>query len=940
METRFEAGRLYGTYRCRKYNSIMSKIPRLTEETELPNVAEIVISGILNFGNNPRMIRMMAQECLCTDKVVIPYDKLNFAKTIFVREIIEKKLAGTLSFSVENLVRTFYEFLESPTEMTKEMQISSDVQDIERYLNCEDRIPVPNIGSQSINLCDNEFICRPDLFFNSIKTIQYNKHKEGRKTVYNEKEMRVIECVRVFTGKPQVKESSKILDKGVSTRLELYLLLKTAEKIMKEKEIKADVPILLKASYYYLQKERETKYNFDFWDKGGNVVSLSSTPEGMGGIDSLYGPLIREFIEGSEVEDDICQKCSVRSICKKDSSPIPLSENEKKKAMVLPRLSMEQKKAANELNGNIRVIATAGSGKTTTMAYRIMNLLKSGVKPEKIACLTFTNAGANEMKDRIKGFCEIAGIKANVDKITISTIHSFGDELLKKYYDVLGYSKSPILINEIQKTKIIEKILSEHKPIPGLEDKYKNFYMDMFRVKGILETMKDYFTEIQEGINIFRFEKTHALDKSTVELILQMYKEYSDYKMQACLIEHSDQETGVLKLLEAKPNLFDEVGFEHISVDEYQDTSNIQFEIINAMRKAKCTKSLFIVGDDDQSIYGFRDANVKLIQDFFSMIEEEGNDIKLMENRRSTCAIVDFADKLISFNKQRVSKHPVSVNEEGRPVSVVSFNDKEEEQKYIVDSVVSKLKEGWKENDIAILAPTNAELLDYAVLLRDKGVETVSINPEPILENKKVKGAIAFIKFLNNHSGFHAMTYLDALKDTSDMSSDDLEKETKKLLEAIASVDTVADLFSWFNSLDENKEDEIYQEFLDDIITTQEEAIASGMLTTIYEYILDYERFAKKQTARREKTYNGVVLSTMHSSKGKEWPVVFLSISKLHTRTMEKKEIPEKNRLLFVACTRAKKELYISSTDIAFSSVQTGPVENMFLRECFSVKSE
>ncbi|MFR3344244.1 MAG: UvrD-helicase domain-containing protein [Anaerobutyricum sp.] len=132
-----------------------------------------------------------------------------------------------------------------------------------------------------------------------------------------------------------------------------------------------------------------------------------------------------------------------------------------------------------------------------------------------------------------------------------------------------------MLINEIQKTKIIESILSESSPIEALIDKYKNFYLDMFRAKGILELMKGYFSSIMEGMSQDEFAEKTGFDTTTVDSIYNMYMQYDKYKKDACLIEHSDQELGVLKLLRVKPDLFDEVGIEHISVDEYQDTSNM-----------------------------------------------------------------------------------------------------------------------------------------------------------------------------------------------------------------------------------------------------------------------------------------------------------------------------------------------------------------------------
>ena len=153
-------------------------------------------------------------------------------------------------------------------------------------------------------------------------------------------------------------------------------------------------------------------------------------------------------------------------------------------------------------------------------------------------------------------------------------------------------------------------------------------------------------------------------------------------------------------------------------------------------------------------------------------------------------------------------------------------------------------------------------------------------------------------------------------------------------------VKSVTTLFEKFKALDPEENDEIYQSFLEDINTAMDDAVKKENLPAVCEYIIDFERFGQKQTARKEKAYNGVVLSTMHSSKGKEWPVVFCSVTKLHGRDLKTDMIPEKNRLLFVACTRAKKELYISGVDIAFSSASAGIVENMFLAECKQVKKE
>lgn len=936
----FESGKLHGVYRCGKREEMISKIPRIEKEG-MPDITGIIISGIMNFGNDADTIRMMAKDTIgCrAEDVKIPYDESKFARQRFVTEVITGKLTGSIRFSTESLINTFYEFLDMPTETTRQMQAKDDIRDIERYLHCEYRRPVIN-GHPVVDLCDTGFECQMDFMFKRYQTIKTNKHKEGRKWVYDEETVFVLEAVRLFTGKPTVKESSKILDIGISTRLELYVMLKAMEHIAKEEY--PGQQIMLRASYYFLQKEREDdkKYSEEFFDgKGGNVITLQSYVDDMSNVDKTFEPQMKEFLKGQSVSSEKCKTCRSRVLCEYYDAAEPLTEEERPKPVSLPILSPNQEKAASALEGNVRVIATAGSGKTTAMAYRIMNLLKAGVQPEKIGCFTFTNAGAGEMRDRIKGFCGLAGIDVDFDKMIISTIHSFGDSLLKQYYNLLGYSKPPVLINEIQKTKIIESILSESSPIEALIDKYKNFYLDMFRAKGILELMKGYFSSIMEGMSQDEFAEKTGFDTTTVDSIYNMYMQYDKYKKDACLIEHSDQELGVLKLLRVKPDLFDEVGIEHISVDEYQDTSNVQFSIINEMRKAKCVKSLFIVGDDDQSIYGFRDANVELIKNFFEMIGENGLDIQLMENRRSTHNIVDFASTLISYNQNRIEKHPKSTNEEGEPVCVSAFASKEDEQEYIVDVIEDLIKNGRKDNEIAILAPTNAELMVYADMLKKRGIESVSINPEPILENPRVVGAVGLVKFMLNNSEFNGTAYINARDNGTAItkSDEEIRQEILNLQNEVKNIKNVTGLFEKFKALDQEENDEIYQSFLEDINTAMEDAVKQENLHAVCEYVMDFERFGQKQTARKEKAYNGVVLSTMHSSKGKEWPVVFCSVTKMHGRDLKPEDIDEKNRLLFVACTRAKKELYISGVAIAFSSAMQGDVENMFLAECIEV---
>lgn len=287
----------------------------------MPDVTGIVISGIMNFGNDADMIKAMAKDAIgCkAEDVKIPYDESQFARRRFINDVIVGKLTGSVRFSTQALIDTFYEFLEMPTEATKQMQAKDDLRDIERYLNNETRRPIV-LGHPIINLCGANFECQMDFAFLGPHIVKTNKHKEGRKWVYDEEEVYLAEAVRIFPNKPAVKETSKILDVGIGTRLELYVMIKEMQKWVDAHKCAGGQPILLRASYYYLKKDREDDkhYSDNFFDgKGGNVISLSViySEDTMKAIDDIYAPKLREFLEGNSVLSGECKNCSSRMLC-------------------------------------------------------------------------------------------------------------------------------------------------------------------------------------------------------------------------------------------------------------------------------------------------------------------------------------------------------------------------------------------------------------------------------------------------------------------------------------------------------------------------------------------------------------------------------------------------------------------------------------------------
>ena len=209
----FESGKLHGVYRCGKREKLLRKIPQI-EKLDMPDATGIIISGIMNFGNDSDIIRAMAKDAIGCDAedIKIPYDESKFARQRFINEIIIGKLTGSIRFSVQSLIDTFYDFLDMPTDATKQMQAKDDIRDINRYINCAQRKTIL-FGQPVVTIDDTDFICQTDCMFAGYQTVKVNKHREGRRWVYDEMCVYAIEAVRIFSGKPNVKESSKIQGK-------------------------------------------------------------------------------------------------------------------------------------------------------------------------------------------------------------------------------------------------------------------------------------------------------------------------------------------------------------------------------------------------------------------------------------------------------------------------------------------------------------------------------------------------------------------------------------------------------------------------------------------------------------------------------------------------------------------------------------------------------
>lgn len=560
---------------------------------------------------------------------------------------------------------------------------------------------------------------------------------------------------------------------------------------------------------------------------------------------------------------------------------------------------------------------------------------------------------ARERLERIKNDKQYFGLNINMDDLTVTTFNAFGDKIVHENFHELGFEKEPRLIDDIEKSKIIAEILRDNV-ITELD--YRNFYMSMPFVKGALPTAKKAF-EIIKRENLsnasdadilktkMRSEKYDITATAAAELIA-VYGEYDDCLHKNNLIEYADQELLIFELLKKNPFYFEDYGFEHIIVDEFQDTSQLQFEILkNIINSSLEFKSFLVVGDDSQSIFGFRGSDPRFIIEFEKKLGEDVQDFYLLENHRSTENIINFANKINSLNQNRVVKDLIPTREKGEPVVVEAFEKKDAEEDYIISVIKKKIEEKHPLEDIAYIASTRSQLLKMGTRLTEEGIQWIMLNPEPMFSNSRIEGALALARYLTDDTATKDLfVYLNAVNDSEilEKKADEeilafMEKQKKSLSFFDTDVDDSVKkkrLVSYLEFLKGNEKasDEVYEAFLKKVFIWD-------TYKDMLEYILDFGLYGEKEAAKRCKDYPGIVLTTAHSSKGMEWPIVINEISKYHDKNLVNEDVEEKRRLFFVSATRARDELYIVSQRYAYGSKGNGKnildtrVQNRFLEE-------
>ena len=602
---------------------------------------------------------------------------------------------------------------------------------------------------------------------------------------------------------------------------------------------------------------------------------------------------------------------------------------------ILNELNENQRKAAEKIEGPVLILAGAGSGKTRTVTYRIAHMIKEkNISPLNILALTFTNKAAREMKERAE---ELIG-EENSYNLVVSTFHSFAVRILKTYSERIGYGRNFNIYDVDDQKSIITKIKKE-----------MNIKDDIApgRIANRISKLKE------DGVGLDEVSRQLDLKIPANRLFYDIYKKYDEVLKANNAMDFSDLLLNARRLLDDKYVLdIIQNRYQYIVVDEYQDTNNIQYEIINLI--AEKYRNICVVGDEDQSIYAFRGANIENILNF----EKDYPDaytIKLERNYRSTKRILDTANELIRNNKSSKGKKLWTDGSEGEKIKIFNAKTPYDEAEFIVKEIKAKSKSGVDYKDMTILYRTNAQSRVLEEKLLEGNVPYKIYGGMQFFQRKEIKDILAYLNLLNNRNDNHNFYRIINVPKRS-IGEKTLEKIAEianerniPMLDALQFVDetnirgavknTLKDFYNMIQgiylSLDELSVKEVFDEvitktkYFDSIEDNKEDRVKNieELLNSIIELekrnphisLADYLDMVSltASTDEMEENENFVKLMTIHSSKGLEFDYVFIAgmedgLFPSCSFESSEEDIEEERRLCYVAVTRAKKELYIS----------------------------
>jgi len=627
---------------------------------------------------------------------------------------------------------------------------------------------------------------------------------------------------------------------------------------------------------------------------------------------------------------------------------------------LLKNLNDNQKEAVLHTDGPLLILAGAGSGKTRVITHRIAHLIANGVKPYHIFAVTFTNKAAEEMRNRVM---TIAGPQGN--SVFVKTFHSAAVYILRRFGENIGLTRNFTIYDGGDQEDVIKRILIDMR-------------LDPKKVKPSMISSK--ISEIKDKEDFLNGVDINKLIPDSFSFNFgEIFSQYQQKMSENNALDFNDLLCRTVELFRKSPSALEEMQrmWRYFMIDEYQDTNYSQYLIAKYLSAA--TKNICVVGDDDQSIYSWRGADIRNILNF-----EKDYDttkvITLEENYRSTKQILDAAHSIIKHNETRKEKDIKAFRGEGEPLTWCRTNNEYGEGEFVINTIVSlKSMENLKNRDFAIFYRTNAQSRIFEDFLRREKLPYRIIGGQKFYERKEIKDILAYLKFLVNPSdsialfriintpargiGKASQDRISEIAKTENVSEwkviqdelmtgrvpkglDDFRKIIDKLLKETAQIPSgiklsafmknIVDITGYRESLREDNTIESNSRIdnIDELINSIFDYEQTDPEATPEQFIQDIALYTSEQNPEEnpdEKT-DCVTLMTVHNAKGLEFPVVFLTGMEEgtipHKFSLDTDQgIEEERRLCYVGITRAMDRIYLTNAELRRS--YAGPENKM-----------
>ena len=590
------------------------------------------------------------------------------------------------------------------------------------------------------------------------------------------------------------------------------------------------------------------------------------------------------------------------------------------------KLNEQQIKAVKHIDGPCLVIAGAGSGKTKVLTTRIAYLMEQGISDTNILAITFTNKAAKEMRERLN-------VMVPGTRVFVGTFHSFGLKIIRENLELLGMDKNFTILDSDDVLSLIKKIMKDL----GMDIKEISPYF----VRNKISFIKN---ELLTDALLDKYFNTEVEKK-----VIEIYHEYLKVLKKNNSVDFDDLLKLPVELFKRNSDVLEryQEHYQYILIDEYQDTNEVQYKLSRML--ADKYKNIFVVGDPSQSIYGFRGANFRNILDFEKNFKNT-EVIKLEQNYRSTKNILDAANSVIKNNKERKEMELYSTLGDGVKVKYLRSYDEKHEIALIVDEIKKLLKEGYTYQDIAIFYRTNAQSRNVEEVLLKNGFPYKVVGSYYFYNRKEIKDLLCYLRLINNTNDDVSLRRV--------INTPKRKIGNKSVLDLERRADAAG--ISMFDAIDSGKE----LEFKNIILELQQDALNLSLTELIddvldksglkrelesehtleadlrLENLMEFKSITASYEARtgsvnlgdfldeisliadiseHQDDDNVITLMTLHSAKGLEFPIVFITgmeegIFPHQNAFLEGDAgIEEERRLCYVGFTRAKERLYLTN---------------------------